>query len=136
MNTETGRNGRPSDSNASSPEEGSVSDLLRAGTANGRTSSETRSNDAIAALEKELENSEDRRLEERFQFIVGFVVLFDTIVFQAMETWSAPIVVGIMELVGLVSLANTCRVDVIMPILDRIAGAFPNGKRPKATEDD
>lgn len=124
----------PPDPQMSENGDGSVRDLLRAGNVDSGSAPENRSNAVIAELEKQLAQSEDRRLEERFQYVVGFVVLFDTIVFSAMDTWSAPIVIGIMELVGLVSLAKTCRVDVIMPILDRIAGAFPNGNRSKPTD--
>lgn len=68
-------------------------------------------------LADELEREKDARNEERFLFIVAFVVLFDAIIFSHVENWAGAIVIGIVELVGLAVLARKWRVQEVAQFL-------------------
>lgn len=83
--------------------------------------------ETIAALESSVQGLADKNLEERFIWIIIVAVLFDALVFQHMENWAAAFVIGILELIGIVILADRCGVSAVMPLIDRIAGAL--GKR-------
>lgn len=78
--------------------------------------------ETIASLEGSLESLENRFYEERFIWILVSVVLVDFYVFSNMQNWSAPLVIGILELVGIVILADRCKVDTVLPLIDRITG--------------
>lgn len=80
--------------------------------------------DQIAALNDRLADSENRRMEERFLWLLAFVIFFDAMVLLESENWSAPIIIGVLQLIGLIIVANRCRVDYIMPLIDRVCGAI------------
>lgn len=100
--------------------------------------SDLQSADSLAKLEAKADDLENRLHEERFMWIFACVVLVDFYVFSTMESWSGPLVIGVLELIGLVVVAKRCNVDVVLPILDRLLGAIQdnttgrNNKNPDA----
>ena len=87
--------------------------------------------DTLAALESQVSDLEDQLHEERFLWIVGAMILFDTMSFAQAGNWAVPIVVGVLELVILVVLAERCRVNPIMPLIDRLSGFVNRTKKPE-----
>jgi len=82
----------------------------------------------VAALQERIEALDNKLHEERFVWVLTIVVLFDVLFLLDAENWTAPVVIGILELIGLIVLAQKCRVDPIMPLLDKFTGML-NGKR-------
>ena len=77
----------------------------------------------IARLQDELERERDARLEERFLWIVGLLILFDTFFFRDMRSWGGPIAVLMLEISGLIVLGKKCDVDVVEMLIDRVLAA-------------
>lgn len=65
----------------------------------------------------ELENS---ILEERFYWVLAMIIVIDIIAFTHMPSWGGPIAVLILELFGLLALADKCGVDNVVIIINRI----------------
>lgn len=90
--------------------------------------------DQIAELQKSKQDLENKLYEERFLWILVIVVIINMFVLTRSDNWAAPLVLGIFQLVGLVVVASKCRVDPIMPLLDRLAGMMlptKNGSTPQ-----
>lgn len=85
--------------------------------------------DTIAELEKRVQGLENRLYEERFIWVLITVILIDFLLFPDIESWSAPIVIGVLQLIGLFVLAERCKVDAILPLIDRIGGAVKNFRK-------
>ncbi|MBS3849714.1 hypothetical protein KD146_13500 [Devosia sp. BSSL-BM10] len=83
--------------------------------------------DQVAALQASKEALENKLLEERFVWVLVITILFNVLFLVNAQNWTAPIVIGVLQLVGLFVLAQKCRVDPIMPLLDKFMGAF-NGR--------
>lgn len=83
-----------------------------------------RRDETIAALESSVQQLNDKNLEERFIWIILFIVLFDALIFSHMQNWTAPLVIGIFELIAVVILADRCGVSAVMPLIDRVTGAL------------
>ncbi len=78
----------------------------------------------IAALQEKLTFEKDSRREERFIFILAFVVLFDVVVFRNMEGWGAPIVIGLLEIFIGLALAEKYGVKTVLAWAARIVDVF------------
>lgn len=72
---------------------------------------------ALDNLANELERERDARKEERFLLILAFIVLADAYIFSHMESWSGPLVIGVIELVGLAVLARKWGVQEVSQFL-------------------
>ncbi len=86
---------------------------------------------AASELGDDVEKIEDRRGEERFVWIVICIILFDCLIFMHMESWSGPLVIGVIELVLIIALAKKLRVEEIAKLLTRFmdrVGDYPDGK--------
>ena len=82
----------------------------------------------IAALEAKAQELQERLTEERFLWILACVVLFDVLAFIQMDNWAGAIVIGVIQLIGLVVLGDKLKVNVVMPLIDRLAGYLPKPK--------
>ena len=86
---------------------------------------------AAGELGDDVERAIDNRSEERFIWIVVCIILFDCLIFMHMESWSGPLVIGIIELVLIIALAKKLQVDQIAGLLTRFmdrVGDYPDGK--------
>lgn len=78
----------------------------------------------ISALENAVEELKDKHFEERFIWILVCMVIADAFLFSHIANWTAPLVIGVIELVAIVILADRCKVNTVMPLIDRITGAI------------
>jgi hypothetical protein len=78
----------------------------------------------ITALEDRVQELNNDRYEERFVWILVVLMLFDALVFSNMENWTGPIVIGVIELVAIIVVADRCKVDTAAPLIDKITGAL------------
>jgi hypothetical protein len=87
---------------------------------------------AAGELGEDVERVTDDRAEERFIWIVICIILFDCFIFANMQSWSGPLVIGIIELVLIIALAKKLQVDQIANMLTRFmdrVGDYPENKR-------
>lgn len=87
---------------------------------------------AAGELGDDVERAIDSRSEERFIWIMVCIILFDCLIFMHMESWSGPLVIGIIQLVLIIALAKKLRVDQIAGLLTRFmhrVGDYPDGDR-------
>ncbi|MAY71035.1 MAG: hypothetical protein CME82_06235 [Halomonas sp.] len=80
---------------------------------------------AVEDLSERLQAEQDARKEERFVFVLAALVLLNIHAFSSSETWSTPIVIGLMELVGLVIYARRCGVEEVEKLIDKFLSAVP-----------
>lgn len=78
----------------------------------------------IASLERELERERDSRKEERFAYIVLAVIVLDIHVLDDMSTWTAPVVIGVLQLVLLLGIARKMGVEDVALWVDKFLGVF------------
>lgn len=86
------------------------------------------SGDQVAALQERLVALDNKLYEERFLWVLAIVVMFDVLFLMNAQNWTAPVVVGVLQLIGLAVFADKCRVNPIMPLLDKLTGMWSNGK--------
>lgn len=72
---------------------------------------------AKSELEEEDEAIADMRREERFMWALACLVLFDTVVFREFQTWSGPIVIGLLQVIFIMVLAKRHGIEEIGAIL-------------------
>lgn len=77
---------------------------------------------SLASLQARFDALEDKYNEMKFLFLLVLVVLFNAHVFGSMENWAAALVIGVIQLFGIVVLADRCRVNTVRPLIDRMAG--------------
>lgn len=73
---------------------------------------------ASANLANELQYEKDARREERFMFVAALMVVVNAFIFMHMQTWSAPIVIGLVELILLTVYARHCGINEVVQLLD------------------
>lgn len=78
--------------------------------------------EAIASLQGKLVEIADQHLEERFIWVLVVLVLADSFIFSKMDNFAGPLVIGIFELVGVIILADRCKVDTVAPLIDKLTG--------------
>jgi hypothetical protein len=81
--------------------------------------------EAIAALEKEIENLKNKHDEDKFLWFLAAIAVFDVVALLRAENWAAPLVIGIIQLIAVIVMANRCRVDVVAPLIDKLVGMVP-----------
>jgi hypothetical protein len=87
--------------------------------------------EAAGALGNDVERAKDNRGEERFLWAIACLILFDCFAFSQMESWSGPIVIGVVQLVFVIALAKHLRVEEIAKLLTRFmdrVGDYPDRK--------
>jgi len=80
--------------------------------------------ETIAQLEDRLEAQKDVHLEERFLWLLGIVILLDAYIFTQMSNWAGAVVIGLLQMIGLVIFAERCGINSLLPLLDRLFGSF------------
>lgn len=82
----------------------------------------TQTDESIEALTVEIQELRKTVLEERFIFIVIFLIMSDSLIFRGFSNWGDPLVIGALELIALVILARRCRVEDLTGLIDRFIG--------------
>lgn len=75
---------------------------------------------AIAALEEEVQALKDARLEERFCWILVSIIFFDMAIFANIQTTGVPLAIVFLQVILLSVLARKCGMEYIVRFLDRI----------------
>lgn len=90
------------------------------------TSEVTKKDEQISELQEQLAFEKDARNEDRFAFIVAFVLLFDVVFFTTMPSFGGPLALLILELLVLIPLAKRMGMQevaqILSRVLDRMAG--------------
>jgi hypothetical protein len=81
--------------------------------------------EAIAALQKDIEKLKNKHDEDKFLWFLASLALFDVVALLRAENWTGPIVIGIIQLIAVIVMANRCRVDVVAPLIDKLVGMVP-----------
>lgn len=76
----------------------------------------------LAVLEQKVGHLEDRLLEERFLWMLVCIFLIDAYIFTHMTNWAGALVIGILQLIAIVVLADRCQVNIVMPLIDKLTG--------------
>jgi len=80
----------------------------------------THADEKAELLEKENNSLRDQIKEERFYWLLVFVIVTNMFVFMHMSTWGGPIGIVILESFGLIAAARKCQVDTVVEVTDRI----------------
>lgn len=80
----------------------------------------SRTDDVAAKLESDLQQERDSRKEERFYWILALVVTFDAFLFGSLENQWAMLPIFLLEVVGLIGLADWLGVDRVKVLLERL----------------
>lgn len=97
----------------------------------GSLPSSDQKDDQVAQLQEQIQAVQEKAAEERFLWVLVIVVLIDLWLLGSMQNWSAPLVIGAIQLIGLVIWANRCGVNAVMPLIDRLTGAIGAARAPR-----
>lgn len=77
-------------------------DDIAAGDAGGsrQTRPSGNTDEVIEDLSQRLREEQDRRKEERFMFVIVVAILLDATILATTSVWTTPVLVGLLELVG------------------------------------
>lgn len=87
----------------------------------------------IQELETKVFELENSIFEERFYWVLAMIIAIDIVAFTHMPSWGGPIAILILELFGLLALADKCGVDNVVIIINRIIDGWhqrnPNNEK-------
>lgn len=111
----------------SAPElpEGALAAILR------KSSGVDPRDEQIAVLENQVQELKDRNYEERFLWTIAIMVIIDAYIFSHIENWAGAVVIGILELIAVIVLADRYKVNTVAPLIDKLTGAFGTLGRDK-----
>ena len=89
---------------------------------------------AAGELENKLEAEIDRRLEERFVWVVLTMILADTLMFAHVDNWAGPVVIGVLELILLVVLARKWGIEEVSQVLAKFLDRAADHTDPRKHE--
>lgn len=85
--------------------------------------------DLIGALQNQLVDEQDKRKEERFVWLCVVILIVDVFTFPHMAIWTAPLLIGIIELLLLIALGRKWGMDDIWTITEKIIDRFPSNQK-------
>ncbi|MCS3742002.1 hypothetical protein [Rhizobium sp. BK661] len=77
--------------------------------------------EVVDQLQRELVEERDARREERFKWVCALIFVFDVFTFKEMSTWSAPLMIGILQLLFVVAVGRNWGMDHIWTLTERLA---------------
>jgi hypothetical protein len=86
--------------------------------------------EALEAVQRELLAESDARREERFVWMCVVIMLFDIFTFKDMETWSGPLIIGVIQVIFIVAVGRKWGMDHIWTITERLVDKW-DGKFTK-----
>ncbi len=96
-----------------------------------QTSDPTRKDELIEALQSQLDDERDRRKDERCIWLVIVILMFDAFTFSSMQTWTGPIIIGLIQLIIVIVLGRRWQMDEIWTLttklIDKWDGKFGKG---------
>lgn len=79
-----------------------------------------------AKLEDALEKERDGRKEERFIWILVTTILLNVCFFMSMQSFSGPLMIGLLQLVGFVLVAKKLGMEEVVQLFDRMLSTIAN----------
>jgi len=92
--------------------------------------------DQIAALQEDIENLKNKHQEDKFMWFVSGIALLDIVALLHVDNWTGPLVIGLIELIAIIVMANRCKVEVVAPLIDKIIGGIGSFNWKKSKEDE
>lgn len=81
-------------------------------------------NSQIADLQAEISDMKKIHSEERYMWILVSVIVFDTLAFRRFDNWGSPLVIGFLELIGLIGYAEKCGVGYVREVVNWLANGW------------
>lgn len=78
---------------------------------------------AAQDLEARLQEEKDARKEERFLFVVAGLVLINVHMLANTSVWTTPVLIGLLQLFGLIVYARRSGIEEVQQWLDKILSA-------------
>ena len=78
----------------------------------------------VSDLCLKIEEITKERYEERFLWILTFVLLLDILFLKDCQNWSLPIVIGIIERIIILSVGQKVGIDFLSSLLEKILTAL------------
>lgn len=82
-----------------------------------------------AKLEDALEKERDGRKEERFIWILVTTILLNVCFFMSMQSFTGPLIIGLLQLVGFVLVAKKLGMEEVVQLFDRMLSTIANSVR-------
>jgi len=86
--------------------------------------------EALARVQEELAAARELRREERFGWMIVTLILLDIILLGDMKNVTTPIVILVLELIGLTILAKRLGISSAAVVLDRMTAAIAHKESP------
>lgn len=85
----------------------------------------------VSDLCLKIEEIKKERYEERFLWILSFVLLLDILFLKDCHNWSLPIVIGVIELIIILSIGQKLGIDFLSSLLEKILMALGHTENKK-----
>lgn len=82
--------------------------------------------DVAAKLESDLQQERDSRREERFYWVISLTVVINVLIFNALESPWGMLSIFLLQLIGLIGLANWLGVEKVTVLLERLYAKYLN----------
>ena len=87
---------------------------------------------ALAALQNEIQDLKNDRNEERFLLVVAIIVLLDAFVFSNMANWAGALVIGVIEIFAIAVLARRWSIEEVPQMLSKFLDRTADRINPPA----
>lgn len=74
----------------------------------------------IDELQDQLSEKSDALLQERFVWFVVLNVMFDAFTFKDMQTWTGPLMIGLIQIIVIIALGRVWQMDPIWTLTEKI----------------
>lgn len=91
-----------------------------------QTTTSGHTDEVIEDLSQRLREEQDGRREERFIFVLVALVLVNAHMLSSAETWTTPVLLGLLQLIGIVIYARRCGVEEVEKLIDKFLSAAPS----------
>ena len=78
----------------------------------------------ITELQRKIIAQDKENKNERFLWIMVVMILFDAFWFSNSQSWGGPMVIGIIEIIMLIAIAEKLEVEAIVGIVEKIFNIF------------
>jgi hypothetical protein len=92
-------------------------------------STPTPRDEQIGVLEKQIQDLKNKHSEEKFLWFLSGLAIFDTLALLQAQNWPAPVIIGIIQLIAVLVMADRCKVDTVAPLIDKLTGMFGRAAR-------
>jgi hypothetical protein len=88
-----------------------------------------KTSEQVSILTRNYETERNDRKEERFIWILILIIIIDFEFFTIMQNVAGPIIIGLIELILILILAERCGIDRVLPLIDKVLSAVGNSKK-------